>query len=168
MFWIFGCTQVSTATYQLIVKTEWKVKVVDIRAESVILGFEYIDTMQEQVIAIDWGSTKLVSEWVFGPIGDLAVWMETATCCLSHIFLDKTKIHIHITDMLKSFISQSLANYISLKGGGDDNDYSPLQSKACLTFEFILTFMRVLSIRTDPYQALMTKTKKPNKENCKK
>ena len=108
----------------------------DIRAESVILGFEYIDTMQEQVIAIDWGSTKLVSEWVFGPIGDLAVWMETATCCLSHIFLDKTKIHIQITDMLKSFISQNLANYISLKGGGDDDDYSPLQSKACLTFNF--------------------------------
>ena len=30
--------------------------------------------------------------------------------------------------------------------------FSPLQSKACLTFEFITT--RVLSIQEDPYQAL--------------
>ena len=30
--------------------------------------------------------------------------------------------------------------------------FSPLQSKACLTFEFITT--RVLSIQEDPYQAI--------------
>ena len=44
--------------------------------------------------------------------------------------------------------------------------FSPLQSKACLTFEFITT--RVLSIQEDPYQALITKQSKRNKENYRK
>ena len=41
-----------------------------------------------------------------------------------------------------------------------------MQSKACLTFEFITT--RVISIQKDPYQALITKHTNTYKENFRK
>ena len=44
-----------------------------------------------------------------------------------------------------------------------DLKYLPLQSKACLTFEFITR--RVLSNHEIPYQALISQNKTSNKEN---
>ena len=45
-------------------------------------------------------------------------------------------------------------NYARYKIMHDDDDCSLLHSKACFTLEFIQ--WRVLSIHTDPYQALVT------------
>ena len=49
----------------------------------------------------------------------------------------------------------------------DDDDFSPLQQKG-FSFEFILTSGRVLSIHTNPYQALMIFTQKLTNKNCRK
>ena len=47
----------------------------------------------------------------------------------------------------------------------DPSFLSPLQSKAVLTFEFIMITRRVLSNREIPYQALISQNKTSNKEN---
>ena len=50
--------------------------------------------------------------------------------------------------------------YQSVFVDDDDDNYFWLQPKAPLTFEFILKTWRVLSIHSDPYQALKTFTEK--------
>ena len=46
------------------------------------------------------------------------------------------------------------ANNVFNEMNDDDDDFSPLQQKG-FSFEFILPSGRVLSIHTNPYQALM-------------
>ena len=77
---------------------------------------------------------------------------------------------IQATEMHRHELSLSMEENVHLSRGRRkemiQSIFSPLQSKACLTFEFITR--RVLSIQEDPYQALITKQSKRYKENYRK